>query len=446
MTSNSLHIKDFRTQIPGALIQNTWQFPDVTTTNSHGRIIHWQANVRLFRMRPDIILPDVPEDAFVEIADNYFDCKPLPGFYGWIKIDTGIDKSNKTVATIVTNGKNLLKASATNVWTQALRDAYGLYNTQAKKSTNVINTNVNTIKQDFEFLPPMLAQTLKDQKVQPVISDESPVYVQPKYNGVRAITTWYNGTVIMYSRRKNLYPGFGYIKSELEPILRAHWESGQKLYIDGELYKHGVALQDISGYARREDKSDDTRLDYMVYDCFLAGETQKYTERQSMLDEIFDTKFQYAKPVETLTAHSMEEVDNAYRKYLAESFEGAMVRLDEPYRYSLNEYHSKVLLKMKPTHDAEFEVSGWETGLKGKAAGALMIICTTGEKNFPVTPAMELPDRIALARKMTEIEPNGKTHFINQWLGQKIIVYYDEMSKDNLPQRARTKLEKRTWD
>jgi hypothetical protein len=96
---------------------------------------------------------------------------------------------------------------------------------------------------------------------------------------------------------------------------------------------------------------------------------------------------------------------------------------------------------MKKTYDREYEISGWTTGVKGKAALALMIICRSGDKTFPVTPAMELEERNALAKKMKTVESNGKTHFENHWLGRPLIVYFDDYSKDNLPQRARTKME-----
>lgn len=454
MTSNSLYIRNYRTEVPGAFSddRSAWVFPNVTTVTSGKKESGWQIRVRVFKMRPDITLPDVPEDAFVPIEDSFYDGQLAPEYRGWIKVDTGLEGTiSKRVATIVHTGKSLKTAAATNVFTQALRDAYGLYNKQAKKSTSGKKT-ATTEHITTELLPPMLAQVLKDQKTPLKFSEENPIFVQPKYNGVRGVATL-NRTettseVIFYSRRKNPYPGFQYIKDELQPILTKYWEAGRKLYLDGELYKHGVALQDISGYARREDQPDDTTLNYMIYDCFVANEPGlKYSSRKEILDEIFrENKFEYAHPVDTFEVYSMDEVDELYKSFLKDDFEGAMVRLNEPYRYSYNEYHSKVLLKIKPTYDAEMEVVGWETGTKGKAASALMIICMAEGKKFPVTPAMELPDRIALAKKMAEVEPNGQTHFTNHWLGKKIIITYDELSKDNVPQRARTKLEIRTWD
>jgi hypothetical protein len=485
MASTSVYVRDYRKEVPGKLSDDRkqWDFPPIESTNSHGKKMFWRIYVRCITEAALVGKTAKTVDEFSIIDDSYFDSKPLEGIFGWTSVDSGIEggKIKDNVPTITRNGKNAGKVSATNAWTQALRDAYGIYNKQLRKSNNNGNTvnNNNTVnagakKQAITLYPPMLAQVLKAQKVQPRITADSPAYVQRKYNGVRTVATLDKNSVILYSRRKNVYPGFGYLKEELLPILRAYWESGRKLYLDGEIYKHGEPLQNISGNARREDQTE--KYEYMIYDCFVADEPGlKYSERRAILDEIFgefDTT--YAQNVETFVATSMDEVNQYYAIFLEEEYEGAMIRLDETYHFSYNERHSKVLLKMKPTLDEEYEIVGWETGTKGKAAEAIMMICvvrgqtdntvngntvngntvngntitdtTVNDKKFPVTPAMEIPDRIALAKKMSVVEPNGKTHFENHWLGKKLIVYFDEKSKDNVPQRARTKMELRTWD
>ena len=458
MTSKSIHVKDFRTEVPGELSDDrlTWYFPVVTTTTSLGQNSNWKIYVRVVRGNP----PTVDSNP-IPIEDAFFDSKPMrPDLAGWIKVDTGIgDTISIRVPTLILTGKSVKTKAATNVFTQALRDAYGLYNKKAKKASTDQPEDTTTV----ELLPPMLAQIFSD--VKPVISDEDPAFVQPKFNGVRAVATFDEETkeVIMYSRRKNLYPGFAYIKNEIKKILITFWDRGIKLYLDGELYKHGVALQDISGYSRREDKEGDLSLDYMIYDCFVANDRMlNVIERRKLLEEFFEKlseslnemvnqslgekSYVHTKMVPTDEVYTNDDIDDLYKMFLSQGYEGAMVRLNRPYVFGFNEHHSNVLLKMKPTFDAEYEVSGWETGKKGKAAQALMIICTLDGKTFPVTPAMKLPERIALANKMSEIEPNGKTHFENHWKGKKIIVYYDELSKSGLPQRARTQLEIRTWD
>jgi ATP-dependent DNA ligase len=452
MAANSVYIRDYHKEIPGALSPDrlTWLFPQINSKNSHQKTTEWRICVKLFREGTN---PTAQDNLFIEIKDEYFNNKPLPGIFAWIKVDSRIEggKIKKSEPTIVRSGKNIGKASETNVFCQALRDALGIHNKQLKKAVG--NANVGSRTERF---PPMLAQVLKDQKT--ALKFDPQPYIQRKYNGVRTVTTLdcdptddpelKSAFAIMYSRRKLLYPGFQYHKDELLPVLRAYWSKGRRLYLDGEIYKHGIALQDISGQARREAKSNDIKYDYMIYDCFIANEPELlYTDRKAILDDIFKTyNFKYAKSVETFQVESLEEIYEYYKIFLEEGFEGAMIRIDAPYRYSYNEHHSKVLLKLKETRDMEAPIVSWTTGEKGKAADALMIICEIEGKQFPCTPAMEIPDRIALAKKMATIEENGNDHFTNHWKGKKIIIYYDELSRDHIPQRARTKMEIRNWD
>ena len=436
-----MYIRDYKTQIPGALHDATWAFPEVGSVNRHGRKTYWRIYVKLF-----VGSPAAPE--FVPILPEYFNNKPMDTqLRAWIKVDAGIEggKLRKSEPTIVTTGKNLGKASATNVFCQALRDALGIYNKQLKKNVSTDGGPDGGPKR----LLPMLSQVLKEVPAETI-------YVQRKYNGVRTIATLNHDVVEMYSRRGIVYAGFAYIKAELLPILQGLGARAQ-FYLDGEIYSHGVPLQDISGYARRgESTLPEPKFDYMIYDCIVADEpAMLFSARYAILAGLHYTE--HCKLVETIKIPCDEGcdpgatkavLDEYYKKFLAEGYEGAMIRTNSPYQHSSNDYHSKYLLKMKPVLDHEFTVAGWETGSKGKAATALMIICITepGGIKFPVTPAMELADRRALAEKMSTIEQNGHSFFENHYLGKKIIVEFDEWSRDNVPQRARTQLQIRTWD
>ena len=69
-----------------------------------------------------------------------------------------------------------------------------------------------------------------------------------------------------------------------------------------------------------------------------------------------------------------------------------------PSNGKLNDYVPRI---SKAEFDDELVISGWETGRKGKAAGAFMVKCLAANGvEFPVTPAMELPIRIEMAKKM----------------------------------------------
>ncbi len=276
------------------------------------------------------------------------------------------------------------------------------------------------------------------------IADTAELFIQRKYNGLRCLATWAGDSCALYSRGLNRYVGFDYIRKELAPVIAEY----PGLHLDGEIYGHGVPLQVISGDARRAGDHPDRKYVYQIYDCFVPAEPDMtLSERAEMLDMIFSgTEFTYCLRVETAPV-TKAEIKGKFDEFVAEGYEGAMIRLDLPYEYGVNHHRSKSLLKLKEEFDDELAIAGWETGRKGKAAEALMIRCAAANGTvFPVTPAMELPVRIELARKMPIVESNGKTHFENHWLGKKIIVTYDELSKDGIPQRARTSMEERTWD
>lgn len=450
MAAKHVNITDFLEELPGQRTPLGWEFPTVESVNSNGKAMFWKISVRLFRVTTE-------GNVFIAPTDDHYTNKVIDvNLRGWINVDSGIvgGKIKKSVPTIISTGKNIGKISATNVWTQALRDALGMYNKQTKKRRDV-NLDVEAPILPVMY-PPMLAQVFSQQK-NLVIDEDHPVYMQPKFNGVRNVTAIYQSDsmkALLYSRRKNVYPGLDHIREEAIKLCEDH----PGLYLDGEIYMHGESLQDISGAARGG--HSDKKYDYMVYDCFYPTISEKFSERNIQLEGLFigrdENETHYIKPVETIMVTSRDQIQPIFDRWIIEGYEGAMIRLDAPYEFSYNEKHSKRLLKMKPVFDAELEITGYSADGKGKSAGALMIICKVepsemhpnipADKVFPVTPAMEIEERVALATKMSTIEPNGKTHFANHWLGKKIIVEFDEYSKDGVPQRARTRMQERKWD
>lgn len=411
MAAIAITIRDYES-LPGELSDDglTWYFPNIISINSNGKQMNWQIFVKALGTTNEFValqphLKNGPSTA-----------------RGYISVNSGIagGKTRDVVPTIVKDGKNIGKKSATNAVCQAMRDAFSLYNKQNKKAAG------------SDRKPPMLAQVLSQQK-NPL---PEYVFVQRKYNGVRCIICLEGDNVVIYSRTKGTYPGLDYIRNDIKDILMEN----PTYHFDGEIYLHGANLQDISGQARKGD-AEGPEMNFMCYDMFDTANLElPYSQRYKIISGL---KFHnHIVKVETFHVKSTE-IEPLYRQFLAEKYEGAMIRLDEPYQFSDNSRHSKYLLKMKETLDHEYKIKGWTTGEKGKAAAALMIICDVDGKDFPVTPAMELDERIALAAKMPLIEPNGKTYFENNYLNREIIVYFDEFSKDNIPQRARTRMETR---
>lgn len=454
MASKSINITDYRIQIPGKLSDDkkTWEFPILYSQNKAGKTMSWQIIVRLFKGNE---LPEYDDiNKFLIIEDVYYDKIP-DGTRGWFKVlkkYTTAEKYQKTSTTVINSGKNIGKANATNVFTQSLRDALSQYDKQAGRSgVDVTTTNTTTNienKNEVVLFPPMLAQKLKDQKGE---IDYSNAFSQYKFDGVRAVSVLdSNNDILIYSRKLNSYPGFSYLREPLKKMLdyvlknginELKIEKGSRLYIDGEIYKHGIPLQKISGAARGDNEDSET-YNYHIYDCFIPTMPELiYSERKQILDWLFKRYTnQYLIPVDTISAVSLENVENYQKKALAEKYEGVMLRLNEPYVYSYNDYHSKVLLKLKPSFDEEYIIVGYSAAERGKASGALMWKCKTEKGDiFNVTPMGEIEWRKKEYIRLSSPDPDNKekTIFETKYLGQQLTVRYDDKSTKGVPLRGR---------
>ena len=440
MAASSLNIRDYRREIPGGIRENTFYFPVIRSKNrTSGRQTFWKIYVRVFSANenPDHVT-DPSGVTFSEFKQIYLDNGVIDAdLRGWIKVDSGIDggKTKVSKPTIVAAGKNIGRANATNVVCQALRDALSQYNVQIRRSADADAT---------DLIPPMLAQKFDPAKTKL----DFPVLVQRKFDGIRTVAMVRPSDpdrVVLYSRTRKEYSSLDYLREDLKPVFEYILDDGRRVYLDGELYKHGVPLQKIAGDGRREDTVV-ADYKYMVYDCFLPDEPDMPAdERQELVEALIEGHdCVYATHVETFICNNTEEIMQRYNQFIDEGYEGLMIRTRTKYEYSERGYHSRHLLKMKPRHDAEYLLVGWFTATKGKASGLFMAICQTPDKKvFNVTPAMTEPDRRQLAITMAQTEENGLTKFDNMWKGQLITVHYDDTSEDGVPLRASTKMHTR---
>lgn len=523
MASKHIKIKDAN-EIPGKIINNIWVFPCIKTPSNTGKTLLWQIYVYAVKGQQndkyppvgDVISEDqskiatqeekIPTDSRLELKP-LLENKQIPAEYvGVIRVDSknGIEgKIRDSSPTYVTTGKNIGKSDETNAVFQALRDAYGLYHTKLRKTQGS--------EESSDLIAPMLAES-----VESLDKLKYPVFVQRKYDGLRVIATirrakrdvgnsaspesekgnsseskkdsageLTESDIFMYSRNFCAYPGHNDIRNELAALLnhRTQQQNTQatkhKLYFDGEFYKHGVPLQEISGEARGESASK-VDLDYVIYDLFDANNpSMTFDERNQLLRDLLEPVINKPnsriKFAETFVANNPAELTSLYERFLKEDYEGAIVRnMKSPYKQSRNGLRSSDLLKLKPVYDHEFEVVGWTTGKKGKGSNAFMIICKLDDKNntdddkkdanvgekdgkkdkeanvsekdgknskdntFPVTPALELDVRNRLTEEMRD-----PVKFREKFLGKKIIVQYEDVSNAGIPLRARTKLEMR---
>lgn len=325
------------------------------------------------------------------------------------------------------------------------------------------------------------------------IDIQFPAYVQPKLDGIRCIMylrfskssdeteNKEESCIIAYSRTKKEIHTVEYIKEQVKSSLESMYRDDVSLYLDGELYLHGKKLQDISGDTRKDkdEKKDgknktkkkgsvDTRNEYHIYDCFYPDKLDMmFEERHKLLLSVYDKirdnnvsdsnqKLRedkvkdeikksdlYVKLVPTDEVKNMNELIKVYKKYRADKYEGMMVRYSTG-KYLTSKYktgtflRSKELLKIKPTFTDEFEIVDYTSGKKGKDKDAIIWICTikpgsSDEKYlFNVVPkSVDYDER----RKLLE---DANKNFKKKYKNAKLTVEYQDLSKDKIPQRAKS--------
>ena len=352
-------------------------------------------------------------------------------------------KLRDIIPTYVTVGKNLGKKNATNALTQALRDALGLYNKQRARHQAVAAPTAPTAPSATTAPatapatapsaqpPPQLVKSFSDAPVTAADFDAG-VTVQRKLNGVRLIAYVRDGKLHRYSRTSHEYSGQDELADELLAAFSA-WVTRPRggkfgapeydnIYLDGELYQHGVPLNEISGQARRQSGAPGKNLALHVFDVFFpneiaVGRDMASRDRQRAVDEFFARARARAPApalvrVENFPAPDQAARDALVKRVLSEQYEGAIVRRDAAgYRYSHGNYHSANALKLKPIFDSEFPVTGYTQGVRGKDSGAVIWICTVPEaesksaedREFTVVPKnMSYPQRYALYKLLGE--------------------------------------------
>jgi len=411
--------------LPGRIISNIFYFDVIRSVSNKGKKMIWQIKVGLC---DPTIQPNDSNIGLIDIKPEYFiSSEPIP-YYAWIKVDSGFvdGVTKKSAYTIVKVGKNLGRKNATNAFQQAIKEAHSKYvNYEKKNSMQVYGGK--------PLVLPMLADTIKKSSVKP------PCYVQRKYDGTRCIFTWSDEGVIAYSRTAEIYR-LDHVKKELMPILKAN----PNLYIDGEMYKHGMPLQEISGIVRGE-SGDQSIVDYVVFDSFIAVNgnvnNDKFDIRYNRVYKLFtENRFNHTILADIFIVDNETELNEHYNKFLNEGYEGAIGRMNEVYLPSKKGIRSPYLAKLKPELDHEFEVVDFTLSTEGKMDKAVILTCqtSTGIK-FNVNPALPIDRRIEIGKKYSKIV-NGKRWFDIHVKGHMLIVLFDAYSTDGVPLRLRTKL------
>jgi ATP-dependent DNA ligase len=200
--------------------------------------------------------------------------------------------------------------------------------------------------------------------------------VSRKIDGVRCSFYWKDGEVKSASRGGGDYDPSTYQIRE-HPKLKELLEAHPDWVLDGELYKHGKSLQQISGAARLEKTAAGCDwLEYYLYDVMIPDTT--FAERGNILQEIAETleldfapehewgddelRMQIVPHVYVTGDNKKDQIMKLHNQYVAEGWEGCVARdISKAYKYG---GRGQEMVKFKMYQDAEFEITGISEGLR----------------------------------------------------------------------------------
>jgi hypothetical protein len=199
-------------------------------------------------------------------------------------------------------------------------------------------------------------------------SFHKPVYVQPKYDGYRAVASQNkDGSIILSSRSNKQFMWLNHIREELKKIM-ASLPPGTML--DGELYEHtlpGVdpsdrfsVISSICKMNRTKPHEHEKSLSFYVFDIIdPANPDRLQDERHRFLANLFKNRPKGGS-IKLAPTHSVNTLDQLYQyydHYLENQYEGIIIRANDN-KYRCGPTRSLNVRKFKPDNDFEAKIVG----------------------------------------------------------------------------------------
>lgn len=324
-----------------------------------------------------------------------------------------------TTEKVITEGKNIGKKNETTPQQQAIQEACSTW--QKKKDAGYTEITAVTAATSTEAAVESRAKVCADDVPAPMLAHDFnkrsssitfPCFVQRKYDGTRCVAVPQKG---LYSRNRKRYPHLEHILEELAAL-------PSSLILDGELYSTKLTFQEIVGLVKREklkegDAEKQLKIEFHVYDIISDA---PYSDRYARLQALFSRfKFKYIKFVQTDACADREAMKKLHNKYVAEGYEGIMLRNREG-KYKIGQ-RSADLQKYKEFMDDEYEVVDFAQG-DGIEKGCVIWMCKNSEgKTFSCRPLGTHEERAALFKVAATYK------------GRKLTVRFQELTDEGLP-------------
>ena len=267
-----------------------------------------------------------------------------------------------------TEAKNVGKVNATTPSEQAEKEAQALWEKRIEKEYFEF---VSEIDDEQPFKPMLAADYTK--------KPQDTGFSQPKLDGIRCIATK-DG---LFTRAGKEITTCKHIANDLKEF----FEEEPDIILDGELYNHELKadFNKITSLVRKvkpspeEEQECQEKVQYHIYDCFDKNNPDDiFSVRTFWLDKKEQPDESSLRLVETSWCDNQTALDNCYKYYLEQGYEGQMIRNDTPYENK----RSKNLLKRKEFITEEFEVVEVLEGQGNWAGYAKHFVLTDGENTF----------------------------------------------------------------
>lgn len=228
--------------------------------------------------------------------------------------------------------------------------------------------------------------------------------IQPKLNGMRCRTIIKDGKALMLSSQENVITSVPHIAAQLEEAFKYLREP---LELDGELYIHGMPLEDLMSITSRTACLHENydAVEYKVFD--VVDLLRPQVERLNVL-------YQGVKPavdkaddiqvVEAFTGEGIDEMNSFLQDFMDKGYEGAILRHpDGVYRRT----RSTSMMKIKPSYTDVYEIVGTEEefSIAGFPKNSLGSLCCRSQSNdlFFVGSGFTRDEREELWKKREEL-------------------------------------------
>lgn len=283
---------------------------------------------------------------------------------------------------------------------QACREVDARYRKQLKKDYYATRDEVPAGASDQPLIPMKAKEYDKNRK-----KVSYPCDMQPKLDGVRC--TYRDGKIWSYGMKEYQLP---HVVKALQSL-----KIPKGVVLDGELYCHGLPLQQIISLAKRPRKESE-QLQYHIFDAILVGEDLTWDDRLSLLQSIFASGVPSGlADVPVVQVDNEEQLEQVWLGWATDGYEGAIVRnLGGVYRWN---YRSSDLLKVKRFQDSEFLCSGIREDKNGRA----VFTCESVGGKFSCSIKGTHEEQVAFVRDK------------NQWIGEMLKVKYLYLSDSGIP-------------